>query len=187
MGSLTSADQLEVVEAHVADAIDHGAELVAGGKARPDLGPLFFEPTVLTGVEPTMRVCAEETFGPVVSVYSVVDDEEAVARANDTEYGLSASVWSADLDAARGLAGRIRAGGVNINDGYLSAISSVAAPMGGMRPAVSAAGTARTGSCATPSARRWPPRSGHAVPRQARGVPGRWRGDAGPNRHRTSP
>ena len=133
IGSLTTTDQLEAVEAHVADAIDHGAELVTGGKARPDLGPLFFEPTVLTGVLPTMRVCAEETFGPVVSVYPVVDDEDAVARANDTEYGLSASIWSADIDAARALAGRIRAGGVNINDGYLSAIGSVAAPMGGMR------------------------------------------------------
>ncbi len=133
IGSLTTADQLDAVEAHVADAVDHGAELVAGGKARPDLGPLFFEPTVLSGVLPTMRVCAEETFGPVVSVYPVADDEEAVTRANDTEYGLSASIWSADLDTARRLAGRIRAGSVNINDGYLSAIGSVAAPMGGMK------------------------------------------------------
>ncbi len=87
---------------------------------------------MLSGVLPMMRVCAEETFGPVVSVYPVADDEEAVARANDTEYGLSASIWSADLDTARRLAGRIRAGSVNINDGYLSAIGSVAAPMGGM-------------------------------------------------------
>jgi acyl-CoA reductase-like NAD-dependent aldehyde dehydrogenase len=133
IGSLTTADQLATVESHVANALGHGAELVAGGKARPDLGPLFFEPTVLSAVTPTMRVCREETFGPVVSVYPVVDDEDAVTRANDTEYGLSASVWSADLDAARRLAGRIRAGGVNINDGYLSAIGSVAAPMGGMR------------------------------------------------------
>jgi len=133
VGSLTTPEQLAAVEAHVADAIDRGAELVAGGKARPDLGPLFFEPTVLSGVQPSMRVCAEETFGPVVSVYPVADDEEAVARANDTEYGLSASVWSTDLDAARRLAARIHAGAVNINDGYLSAIGSVAAPMGGMR------------------------------------------------------
>jgi acyl-CoA reductase-like NAD-dependent aldehyde dehydrogenase len=88
---------------------------------------------VLSGVLPTMRVYAEETFGPVVSVYPVVDDEDAITRANDTEYGLSASLWSADLDAARRLAGRIRAGAVNINDGYLSAIGSVAAPMGGMK------------------------------------------------------
>jgi succinate-semialdehyde dehydrogenase/glutarate-semialdehyde dehydrogenase len=133
MGSLTSAEQLAVTEAHVADALDHGAALVAGGKARPDLGPYFHEPTIVTGVLPGMRMYADETFGPVVAVYPVVDDEEAVARANDSEYGLSASIWSADLDTARRLAGRIRAGAVNINDGYLSAIGSVAAPMGGMK------------------------------------------------------
>ena len=133
MGSLTSAEQLTITEDHVADALDHGAVLVAGGKARPDLGPYFHEPTVLTGVLPTMKAYAEETFGPVVAVYSVADDDEAVARANDTDYGLSASIWSADLDAARLLAARIRAGSVNINDGYVSAIGSVAAPMGGMK------------------------------------------------------
>ncbi len=133
MGSLTSAEQLAITEDHVADALDHGAVLVAGGKARPDLGPYFHEPTVLTGVLPTMKAYAEETFGPVVAVYSVVDDDQAVTRANDTDYGLSASIWSADLDAARALAARIRSGSVNINDGYVSAIGSVAAPMGGMK------------------------------------------------------
>ncbi|MDQ4053104.1 MAG: succinic semialdehyde dehydrogenase [Actinomycetota bacterium] len=133
MGSLTSAEQLAVTEDHVAEALDRGAALVAGGKARPDLGPLFHEPTILTGVLPTMKAYAEETFGPVVAVYPVADDEEAVARANDSDYGLSASIWSADLEAARLLAARIRAGAVNINDGYLSAIGSVAAPMGGMK------------------------------------------------------
>ncbi len=78
-----------------------------------------------------MRVHAEETFGPVVSVYPVIDDDDAVTRANDSEYGLSASIWSRDLDAAQRLARRIEAGAVNINDGYLGAIGSVAAPMGG--------------------------------------------------------
>jgi acyl-CoA reductase-like NAD-dependent aldehyde dehydrogenase len=132
VGSLTSAEQLATTRAHVQDALDKGARAVAGGRARPDLGPFFFEPTVLVDVRPGMAVHAEETFGPVVSVHPVADDEEAVARANDTEYGLSASVWSRDLDAARALAARIRAGSVNVNDGYLAAIASVAAPMGGM-------------------------------------------------------
>jgi succinate-semialdehyde dehydrogenase/glutarate-semialdehyde dehydrogenase len=133
MGSLTSAEQLAVTESHIADALDHGATLVAGGKARPDLGPYFHEPTILSGVLPTMAMYADETFGPVVAVYPVADDDEAVARANDSDYGLSASIWSADLDAARALAALVRAGAVNINDGYLSAIASVAAPMGGMK------------------------------------------------------
>jgi aldehyde dehydrogenase (NAD+)/succinate-semialdehyde dehydrogenase/glutarate-semialdehyde dehydrogenase len=132
MGSLTSSEQLAATVAHVEDAVAHGATVVAGGRARPDLGPYFFEPTVLTGVLPRMKVYAEETFGPVVSVVPVTGDEDAIARANDTEYGLSASIWSRDLDAARAMATRIRAGSVNVNDGYVAAIGSVAAPMGGM-------------------------------------------------------
>ncbi len=93
-----------------------------------------------------MTVYAEETFGPVVSVYPVVDDEDAIARANDTEYGLSASVWASDLDAARAVAARIRAGAVNINDGYLSAISlAVGADGRDEGAAVSVAGTPPTG------------------------------------------
>ena len=132
MGSLTSAEQLDTTVAHIADAVAKGARVVAGGRARPDLGPFFHEPTVLTGVLPTMTAYAEETFGPVVSVYPVTGDEDAIARANDTDYGLSASIWSRDLGAARAMAARLRAGSVNVNDGYVSAIGSVAAPMGGM-------------------------------------------------------
>lgn len=133
LGSLTSAEQLAVTEEHVKDAVALGARVVVGGRARPELGPYFYEPTVLTGVRPEMKVYAEETFGPVVAVYPVVDDDDAVTRANETEYGLSASVWSTDLPTARAVAARIQAGAVNINDGYLSAISSLAAPMGGMK------------------------------------------------------
>ncbi|HEX7716186.1 MAG TPA: succinic semialdehyde dehydrogenase, partial [Marmoricola sp.] len=132
MGTLTSAEQLDATRRHLDDALAKGARVVAGGKARPDLGPNFFEPTVLVDVTPEMAVYAEETFGPLVAVYPVVDDEDAVARANDTEYGLSASIWSRDLDVARALAARVRAGSVNVNDGYVAAIGSVAAPMGGM-------------------------------------------------------
>ncbi|MCW2855629.1 MAG: putative aldehyde dehydrogenase [Marmoricola sp.] len=133
LGSLTSAEQLEATVGHVADAVAQGATVAAGGSPRPELGPFFFEPTVLTGVLPSMQVFTEETFGPVVSVYPVVDDDDAITRANDTEYGLSASVWSKDLAAALAMAQRIQAGAVNINDGYLSAISSLSAPMGGMK------------------------------------------------------
>ncbi|MFC9789896.1 succinic semialdehyde dehydrogenase [Rhodococcus sp. NPDC127528] len=133
MGSLTSPRQLEATRRHVEDAVDKGARVITGGRARPDLGPLFFEPTVLADVTEDMDVYAEETFGPVVAVYRVRGDDEAVAAANEGEYGLSASVWTRDLKRGRLIASRIVAGSVNVNDGYLSAIASLDAPMGGMR------------------------------------------------------
>ena len=102
MGSLTSERQLRTVEDHVADAVGKGATVVSGGKARPDLGPLFYEPTILTGVAPNMKLYAEETFGPVVSVYPFATEEEAIQLANASPYGLSASLWT--RDTKRGIA-----------------------------------------------------------------------------------
>ncbi|MFM7063492.1 MAG: succinic semialdehyde dehydrogenase, partial [Actinomycetes bacterium] len=84
MGSLTSREQVEVTERHVADAVANGATVLAGGRARPDLGPFFYEPTVLTGVAPDAECYREETFGPVVSVYTFATDDEAVDLANDS-------------------------------------------------------------------------------------------------------
>src|SRR6185503_19404887 len=81
VGCLINAAQLERVTTHVDDARDHGATVLNGGRARPDLGPLFYEPTVLTGVTPQMRCFAEETFGPVVSIYPMEDDSDGVAQA----------------------------------------------------------------------------------------------------------
>jgi succinate-semialdehyde dehydrogenase / glutarate-semialdehyde dehydrogenase len=133
VGALASQDQLDKVREHVDDALAKGARLVAGGKHRPDIGPLFYEPTVLAGVTPDMAVYRDETFGPVVAVYPVASDDEAVARANDTEYGLNASVYCGDTDRGRAIARRIRAGTVNVNDGYASAWASLDAPMGGMK------------------------------------------------------
>ncbi|WP_049567264.1 succinic semialdehyde dehydrogenase [Streptomyces sp. SBT349] len=132
VGSLASRARLDAVARHVADAVERGAEVLTGGRARPDVGPYFYEPTVLTGVTPAMAVCAEETFGPVVSVYRCGDDADAIARANDTRYGLNASVWSGSARRARRVAARLRAGTVNINEGYGAAYASVRAPMGGM-------------------------------------------------------
>jgi succinate-semialdehyde dehydrogenase/glutarate-semialdehyde dehydrogenase len=131
MGSLSSRAQLDTVVRHIEDAVAHGAEILTGGRPRPDLGRWFHEPTVLTGVRPPMLACERETFGPVVSVYRVADDAEAVARANATPYGLNASVWSGSARRARGVAARLRAGTVNINEAYAAAYGSIQAPMGG--------------------------------------------------------
>lgn len=133
VGSLASAAQLERVQAHVADALGKGATLLAGGRHRPDLGPFFYEPTLLAGVTPDMRLHAEETFGPVAAVYRFDDVEDAVARANATAYGLNASVWTRDERRGRAVAQRIRAGTVNINETYAPTWSSVRAPIGGMK------------------------------------------------------
>jgi succinate-semialdehyde dehydrogenase/glutarate-semialdehyde dehydrogenase len=133
VGALVSQDQLDKVRAHVEDALAKGARLVAGGKHRPDIGPLFYEPTVLTDVTPDMALYRDETFGPVVAVYPVGSDDEAVTHVNDTDYGLNASVYSGDVRRARAIARRIRAGTVNVNDGYASAWASLDAPMGGMK------------------------------------------------------
>jgi succinate-semialdehyde dehydrogenase / glutarate-semialdehyde dehydrogenase len=132
MGSLISEKQLRTVTEHVDDALAKGATALVGGKPRPDIGPLFFEPTVLEGVTRAMRACIDETFGPVVSVYKVQNDEEAIDRANDTEYGLNASVLTRDTKHGRKVAAKLRAGTVNINEGYGSAWGTTSAPMGGM-------------------------------------------------------
>ncbi len=133
MGSLISQAQLDKVNQMVEDAVKKGATLLAGGKARPDLGPFFYEPTVLTDVTQNMDVYAEEVFGPVLCIYRFSQVDQAIQFANDSSYGLNASIWTRDIRLGQNIARQIRTGTVNINDGYSAAWGSVDAPMGGMK------------------------------------------------------
>lgn len=133
MGSLITREHLENVHAHVEDAVANGARLLTGGKARPDIGPLMYEPTVLTDVDESMLLCRTETFGPVVSIYGVSDTEAAIERANDSDLGLNFSVWTRDARAGIDIASRLEAGVVGVNDGYAATWSTYDAPLGGMK------------------------------------------------------
>lgn len=132
VGSLTTPSQLETVTEHVGDAVAKGATVLAGGRARPDLGPLFYEPTIVTGVTPDMTLYDHETFGPVVSIYTYRHVDEAITLANHSLYGLNASVWSRNGARGRAVAARVHAGTVNVNEAFAAAWGSIDAPMGGM-------------------------------------------------------
>lgn len=130
IGAMATAAQLAVVEAHVADAVAKGARITVGGHRRSD--GLYFEPTVLADVDHTMLCMREETFGPTLPVMCVRDEEEAVALANDSPYGLSASVWSSDPARAEGVGRRLEVGAVNVNN-VLVNLFQFAVPQGGWK------------------------------------------------------
>lgn len=132
IGSLTNARELQRSEAQVEDALAKGAQLIYGGKRRPELGPLFYEPAILTNVNHSMDVMREETFGPVIPVMRVKDAAEAIRLANDSEYGLSASILTKDLKRGEQLATQIQSGDVHINTTHWI-FGTPDLPMGGVK------------------------------------------------------
>jgi len=132
VGSLTSASQLEKVACHVQDALARGATVVSGGKRTPGRAGLFFEPTLLLDVDHSMECMRDETFGPTIPVMKVGDVEQAIRLANDSSFGLGASVFTKDWRKGLRIAERIRAGGVCVNDCLVQAFFPNA-PMGGMK------------------------------------------------------
>jgi succinate-semialdehyde dehydrogenase/glutarate-semialdehyde dehydrogenase len=112
------------------DAVSRGANVLCGGSARPELGPNFFEPTVITGVDSSMKLFQEETFGPILAIQVVRDAKEAIALANDSPFALAASIWTKNKTRGMALAAELRAGAVMVNDA-ISYFGIVEAPHGG--------------------------------------------------------
>ncbi|HVE26202.1 MAG TPA: aldehyde dehydrogenase family protein [Sporichthya sp.] len=130
IGAIATAAQLDLITSHVEDAVAKGARVTTGGKRSP-VGQ-FFEPTVLADVDHSMTCMRDETFGPTLPVMKVADEDEAVRLANDSAYGLSASVFSSDAERAQRVADRLEAGAVNMNN-VLSNLFQLTLPMGGWK------------------------------------------------------
>lgn len=129
-GAMATEAQRDIVERHVTEAVEGGARVLTGGKAT-GVGT-FFQPTVLADVDASMSCIAEETFGPTLPVVKVADEEEAVRLANDSRYGLSATVWTGDTARGERIARRLECGAVNINDA-LTNVFCPTLPMGGWK------------------------------------------------------
>jgi len=128
-GPLIDMAAVEKVEEHIADALDNGARIVVGGNRHP-LGGTWFEPTVLADVTPDMKVAREETFGPVAPLFRFEGEDEAVAMANDTEFGLASYFYSRDIGRIWRVSEGLEYGMVGVNSGILSAAE---APFGGVK------------------------------------------------------
>lgn len=131
VGPIIFAPQLEKIDDHVQDALAKGARALVGGR-RAERPGRFYEPTVLVDVDHSMKVMADETFGPVLPIMKVRDADEAVRLANDSRYGLQASVWTGDRERGGQIARRLESGGVNINDAFIN-LGAFDAPFGGWK------------------------------------------------------
>lgn len=130
-GSIISENQIRTIEGHINDAVEKGAKIVYGGHRLPEIGPLFFSPTIMTDVPENATAFSAETFGPLVSVYPVDSMEEAIERANATDYGLNSSVFGRSWSEGEAIAAQLNTGTVSVNEGYAAGWESVHAPMGG--------------------------------------------------------
>lgn len=130
IGPLIRERQLEKAEKQLKNAVQRGARILTGGNRRPDLGPNFFEPTVVVDVDHSMELMREETFAPVIAIQAVASASKAIDLANDSHFGLSASVWTRDTRRGRRLASRLRVGSVMVND-LASYYAVCEAPHGG--------------------------------------------------------
>ena len=130
VGPLIRPQYVQRMSDLVRDAVSRGAKVLCGGDSRPDLGPNFFEPTVVAGVDSSMKLFQEETFGPILAMQIVHDADEAVARANDSPFALAASVWTSDRRHGEAIAHHLRAGAVMVNDA-ISYFGIAEAPHGG--------------------------------------------------------
>lgn len=131
-GPFTGPKQVQIVEDHIADARTKGANIEVGGARIEQGGGVYFQPTLVTNVNHQMKIMTEETFGPVACVMEVNDVEEALRLANDSEYGLNASLWTRDVKRGIELATRIDAGNVCVNDCVINA-GAHALPFGGIK------------------------------------------------------
>ena len=130
IGPLIRPQHVQRMSELLADAVQRGAKVICGGRPRPDLGPNFFEPTVVTGVDSSMKLFQDETFGPIMAIRVVRDAAEALQLANDSEFSLSASIWTRNLEGGKRIARDLRAGVVMVND-LISAFAIAEAPHGG--------------------------------------------------------
>lgn len=130
VGPLIRPQPVQRMTELIDEAVARGAKVLCGGRPRPDLGPNFFEPTVIVDVDSASRLFQEETFGPILAMQRVADADEAVSHANDSRFTLAASVWTADAARGRAIAAQLRAGSVMINDA-ISYYAIAEAPHGG--------------------------------------------------------